>query len=344
MARAGLARNRLDRRRTRAGAWGGLPGERVETEAGQAVRTTERFPAAEDPREITRLAGTQYVWRVPGDDARLLMGVHTISGAGDPDLEPVVEALQELSDLILETMRWDERDAGAADSRRAGDRDARGAAAMSLFIDYDADRWLYVPNAFPWESFADDEQWADAVSRAFAEGPTPAPEGLSSWLRAYLLGAVRGNVAGAIRFAHLPTIDAPTTIVDVHDMETDPALSLSDLTQQDAPRAIRPAEVEPFASQGLGEGVKATRYVAERARRRRARHALGVAHGGPRHRHAHRAPRISPWPRRSTRCSTSSPGRSGSQTTRPEAQAADPASSGSGIEAPLPSVQQNVAR
>ena len=134
---------------------------------------------------------------------------------------------------------------------------------MTLFIDSDTDRWLYVPNAFPWESFADDEQWADAVSRAFAEGPTPAPEGLSSWLRAYLLGAVRGNVAGAIRFAHLPTIDAPTTIVDVHDMETDPALSLSDLTQQDAPRAIRPAEVEPFISQGLGEGVKATRHVAD---------------------------------------------------------------------------------
>lgn len=109
-----------------AGAWGGLPGERVETEAGPAVRTTERFPAAEDPREITRLAGTQYVWRVPGDDARLLMGVHTISGAGDPDLEPVVEALQELSDLILETMRWDERDAGAADLTTAPETETHG--------------------------------------------------------------------------------------------------------------------------------------------------------------------------------------------------------------------------
>ncbi|HEX5857517.1 MAG TPA: hypothetical protein VFY91_05350 [Microbacterium sp.] len=98
-----------------AGAWDSLPGERLETEAGPAVRTTERFPSAEDPREITRLAGTQYVWRVPGDDARLLLGVHTISGAGDPDLQPVVEALQELSDLILETMRWDEHDPSPAD-------------------------------------------------------------------------------------------------------------------------------------------------------------------------------------------------------------------------------------
>jgi hypothetical protein len=133
---------------------------------------------------------------------------------------------------------------------------------MSVYIDYDTDRWLYVPNAFPWESFADDEEWADAVSRAFAEGPTPAPEELTSWLRSYLLGAVRGNASGAIRFAHLPTIDAPTTIVDVHDMETDPALPLAELTQQDAPRAIRPAEVAPFSSENLGEGVKATRYVA----------------------------------------------------------------------------------
>ncbi|HEX5857518.1 MAG TPA: hypothetical protein VFY91_05355 [Microbacterium sp.] len=133
---------------------------------------------------------------------------------------------------------------------------------MSLSIDFDADRWLFVPNAFPWESFADDEQWADAVSRAFAEGPTPAPEALGSWLRAYLLGAARSNAAGAIRFAHLPTIDSPTAIVDIHDMVTDPGLSLADLTQQDAPRAVRPADVVPFASENLGDGVKATRYVA----------------------------------------------------------------------------------
>jgi hypothetical protein len=95
---------------TGAGAWESLEGERVETQAGPAVRTTERFPAPADTREIARLAGTQYVWRVPGDDARLLMGVHTISGAGDPELEPVVQALQQLSDLILETMRWDDAD------------------------------------------------------------------------------------------------------------------------------------------------------------------------------------------------------------------------------------------
>lgn len=132
---------------------------------------------------------------------------------------------------------------------------------MSLTIDYDTDRWLYIPNAFPWESFADEEQWADAVSAAFADGPRPAPDAVAGWLRDYLIGAVRGNAGGAIRFAHLPSVDAPTAIVDVYVAPTDPEVALAELTQQDAGPAVRPADVAPFSTAHLGEGVKATRFV-----------------------------------------------------------------------------------
>ena len=90
---------------------------------------------------------------------------------------------------------------------------------MAIDMDYDLDRWVYVPNVFPWESFGDEEQWADAVARAFGgEGGTAAPAELVEWLRAYLIGAVRGNRSGTIRFVHLPNITAPHAIVDVYDM------------------------------------------------------------------------------------------------------------------------------
>lgn len=133
---------------------------------------------------------------------------------------------------------------------------------MALDIEYDLDRWLYVPARFPWESFTDETAWADAVSGGYGgTGPRAAPEELVAWLRDYLLGAVRSNRDGTIRFAHLPSITAPNAIVDVYDLPHDPAQPLSALTHEDQGPAIRPAEVVPFASDRLGAGVKSIRWV-----------------------------------------------------------------------------------
>ena len=85
---------------------------------------------------------------------------------------------------------------------------------MALDIEYDLGRWLYVPALFPWESFADAESWADTVSKEYGgTGRHAAPSDLVAWLRDYLLGAVRSNRDGTIRFAHLPNITAPNAIV-----------------------------------------------------------------------------------------------------------------------------------
>lgn len=81
---------------------------------------------------------------------------------------------------------------------------------MALDIEYDLGRWLYVPALFPWESFADAESWADTVSKEYGgTGRHAAPSDLVAWLRDYLLGAVRSNRDGTIRFAHLPNITGP---------------------------------------------------------------------------------------------------------------------------------------
>lgn len=133
---------------------------------------------------------------------------------------------------------------------------------MAIDMDYDLDRWVYVPNVFPWESFADEEQWADAVARAFGgEGRTAAPAELVDWLRAYLVGAVRNNRSGTIRFVHLPHITAPHAIVDVYDLPRREDVALTDLTHENQGPAVREPDVVPFASETLGTGTKSTRWI-----------------------------------------------------------------------------------
>jgi hypothetical protein len=134
---------------------------------------------------------------------------------------------------------------------------------MTVYIDYDVERWLYVPNAFPWESFRDEEQWASTVAKEFGRGGLRRPpKQLLAWLHDYLLGAVRSNHAGTIRFAHIPNLQAPNTIVDVYDLPTNPDVPLADLTHENQSPAVRPPEVVPFLSPHLGEGVKSTRWIA----------------------------------------------------------------------------------
>lgn len=88
-------------------SWGELEGERVRTDAGEAVRTLDRFPPPPESDELGPLARIRCAWRMPQDE-RMLVGVCTVSGSADPELAPVVEGLIELGDLMLQTIRWAE--------------------------------------------------------------------------------------------------------------------------------------------------------------------------------------------------------------------------------------------
>lgn len=90
-----------------AAEWEGLAGERVDTQAGPAVREETSHPAPSDADDISRRRTVQFTWRIPEDD-RLLVAVSTVSAAGDPELDPLVDGLVELSDLMMTTMRWDD--------------------------------------------------------------------------------------------------------------------------------------------------------------------------------------------------------------------------------------------
>lgn len=80
--------------------------ETVSTSAGEAVLATEKFAAPEDPDEMGPLLRMRMRWPIPGDDRRLL-AVCTISGKADEHLAPIIDALAELGELLLRTLRWD---------------------------------------------------------------------------------------------------------------------------------------------------------------------------------------------------------------------------------------------
>jgi hypothetical protein len=122
---------------------------------------------------------------------------------------------------------------------------------MAIDMDYDLDRWVYVPNLFP--GVVRRRGGGRMPSRAFGgEGRTAAPAELVDWLRAYLVGAVRSNRSGTIRFVHLPNITAPHAIVDVYDMPHRDDVALVDLTHEKQGPAVREPEVVPFDS-GISE-------------------------------------------------------------------------------------------
>ncbi|WP_232783974.1 MULTISPECIES: hypothetical protein [Microbacterium] len=80
--------------------------ESVTTSAGQAERETARFAAPADTAEMAPLLRLRFAWPIPGTDRRL-RAVCTVSGTADPQLAPIVDALAELGDLLLRTLRWD---------------------------------------------------------------------------------------------------------------------------------------------------------------------------------------------------------------------------------------------
>lgn len=81
-------------------------GEVVETEAGQAWRRS----VAVSGEGMSARRRIEYTWRIPRSSDRLLVATATVVGAEDPRLEPIVDALSDLCEAIMVTIRWAEED------------------------------------------------------------------------------------------------------------------------------------------------------------------------------------------------------------------------------------------
>lgn len=91
-----------------------LGGELVDTDAGKALRQIEtpeksavQLPAfAPEGAEAMPLRTISYYWQIPGGEGATFTMTSTISGPGDPEVEPLVEAFVALNDAMATSMTW----------------------------------------------------------------------------------------------------------------------------------------------------------------------------------------------------------------------------------------------
>jgi hypothetical protein len=131
---------------------------------------------------------------------------------------------------------------------------------MTLSIDWDRERWLYIPTDFPWHVYPDEDTWIATIAGAF--GRWGWSESETGWLGDYLRGLRANNRSGAHRFAWLVEPRKLLSSVDVYDLPHDPETSLHDITGADGTDAdLREPVVTAVVARGLGPGHRVERAL-----------------------------------------------------------------------------------
>lgn len=87
----------------------------VVTRGGEARREVVEHDAGTRPEIEVQLPGdspggalrtVHHVWEAPAPGLDHLVGTFTVSGSDDPELAPMVDALTELGDTIMASLRW----------------------------------------------------------------------------------------------------------------------------------------------------------------------------------------------------------------------------------------------
>lgn len=131
---------------------------------------------------------------------------------------------------------------------------------MSLLIDWDRERWLYLPTAFPWHVYPDEDAWISTITGAFRRAGWRDEE--AGWLGDYLRGLRANNRGGAHRFAWLVDPRKLLVAVDVFDVPHDATSTLHDLTGADGtPADTREPFVAEVVARGMGAGTRVERVM-----------------------------------------------------------------------------------
>lgn len=130
----------------------------------------------------------------------------------------------------------------------------------ALKIEADYDVWLPVPDAWPWEDYADLDAWANRVGEALGDA--------YEWdvtSRTWCIDAMHALSLGTAddEWRHV-TIDPEARwiygiSVFRHDARADE--TLDDLAATDDPASVRAPERTMFPTPHLGEGVRSLRFV-----------------------------------------------------------------------------------
>lgn len=132
---------------------------------------------------------------------------------------------------------------------------------MTLQVNADPARWMYVPSRFPWQGHAELEDWSSTLISALTDlhGYDTDQQEL---FRAYAEGLSRSIDTSEHRYAYITQPHVEVAIASFYewhhlDVDDDELLGLRD------ERAVRPPTVEAFASESLGTGAVSVRHVAD---------------------------------------------------------------------------------
>lgn len=134
---------------------------------------------------------------------------------------------------------------------------------MTLQVNADPSRWMYVPSRFPWQGYEQLEQWSAALVSTLTELHGYDTDQQSLFL-AYAEGLSRSIDTGEHRYAYLTQPHVEVAIASFYewhrlDADDDELLGVRD------ERAVRPAHVDSFQSDALGVGAVSVRHVADPA-------------------------------------------------------------------------------
>ena len=136
---------------------------------------------------------------------------------------------------------------------------------MTIRIDFDTDRWVYVPERFPWNGHETPEEWVGTVAQLASEAFEYTAGEHTNLVRALSMLLRYPRMAEAVhRFVMLGTADKTFAMVQVTDTPTDPELDDEMLLGLPEPRATREPDVTDFDG-AIGHGHRSIRYVAEPA-------------------------------------------------------------------------------
>ncbi|WP_104134841.1 MULTISPECIES: hypothetical protein [unclassified Cryobacterium] len=130
----------------------------------------------------------------------------------------------------------------------------------TIRVDFDRDLWLYVPEEWPWNQFADLDDWAGTITVLLTDAYT-LDAATARWIDESLHSIANDRPKTESRFVYLANPAESVFFVSVLYPARSPELTLDDLAAVHDPAATSAVAVTTFSSELLGDGVRSIRYA-----------------------------------------------------------------------------------
>jgi hypothetical protein len=130
----------------------------------------------------------------------------------------------------------------------------------TIHLDFNRDLWLYVPEVWPFNNFANVDEWSEMIGKLFSEEAGVAKE-MGDALAVGVRTLALETPDDESRFIYMGDPFNNVLFVSIIQLATDESISLEDLVVANETEVTRPIEVENLVSPGMGKGLRSLRYV-----------------------------------------------------------------------------------